>query len=99
MHADANLYHDKLAGRAVTGVSHIINQMAHSWFTKKQGKPEAATCGSEFKAGRIVIKQVLADRTHIRCLSVPIRGKTRMFGDNDSVVDGSSLPHAKLHQL
>ena len=95
---DANLYHDKLTGRAVTGALHLINQMACSWFTKKQGKPESATHGSEFMAARIATEQALADRACIRYLGVPIRGKTRMFGDNESVVNSSSLPYAKLHK-
>ena len=31
-------------------------------------------------------------------LGVPIREKDYLIGDNDSVVNSSSLPHAKLHK-
>jgi hypothetical protein len=31
-------------------------------------------------------------------LGVPIREKTYVFGDNKTVIDASSTPHAKLHK-
>ena len=37
-------------------------------------------------------------RTTLRYLGVPIRGKSWMFGDNESVVNSSMRPHAKLHK-
>jgi hypothetical protein len=31
-------------------------------------------------------------------LSIPIREKSYFFGDNKTVIDASSTPHAKLHK-
>ena len=33
---DANLYHDLITGRSVTGILHLINQTPIDWFTKRQ---------------------------------------------------------------
>ena len=34
----------------------------------------------------------------IRYLGVPLREKCFMFGDNESVANSASIPHAKLHK-
>ena len=34
----------------------------------------------------------------LRYLGVPIKRTTYMFGDNRSVIDSSTVPHAKLHK-
>ena len=37
-------------------------------------------------------------RQMFRHYGVPIRGTSYVFGDNKSVVDSSSMPHARLHK-
>ena len=37
-------------------------------------------------------------RLTLRYLGVPLRQCDYMFGDNDSVVNSSNFPHAKLHK-
>jgi hypothetical protein len=37
-------------------------------------------------------------RTTFRYLGVPVRDKSYMFGDNESVVNSSTQIHAKLHK-
>ena len=95
---DANLYHDMLTGRSVTGIIHFINQTPFDWYSKKQSTVETATYGSEFVAVRIATDQIIEHRTMLRYLGVPLHQKTFMFGDNKSVVDSSSVPHSKLHK-
>lgn len=34
----------------------------------------------------------------LRYLGVEVKGSTMMFGDNESVVNSSSIPHARLHK-
>jgi hypothetical protein len=34
----------------------------------------------------------------LRYLGVPIKGSTTMFGDNESVVNSTSVPHARPHK-
>ena len=93
---DANLYHDWVTGRAVTGVLHFINKTPFEWFTKKQATVETATYGSEFVAAKKAVEQIMGIRTTLRYLGVPIQGSSRLFGDNGSVVTNASNPHSPL---
>ena len=97
-YVDANLYHDVLSGKSVTGVLHLINKTPLDWFSKKQATVETATYGSEFVAARTCVEQIMDLRLTLRYLGVPIREKSYTFGDNKTVVDSSTLPHAKLHK-
>ena len=97
-YVDANLMHDVVTGRSVTGILHFLNKTPMDWFAKKQATVETATYGSEFVAARICIEQIIDLRTTLRYLGVPIREKSYMFGDNQSVVNSSMQVHAKLHK-
>ena len=65
---DANLHHDIITGRSVSGVLHFANQMPFEWFSKKQGTVETATYGSEFVAARAATEQIIAHRINFRYL-------------------------------
>ena len=93
---DANLYHDLMTGRAVTGVLHFVNQTPIDWYTKKQETVETATYGSEFAAARTAIQQIAGLRQALQYLGVPIRESSYLFGDNESVVKSSTVPHSQL---
>ena len=97
-YVDANLYHDAITGRSVTGCLHLVNATPIDWFSKKQATVETATYGSEFIAARTCIEQIIDLCITLRYLGVPVADKGYMFGDNDSVVNSSSIPHAKLHK-
>ena len=95
---DANLCHDMVTGRSVTAILHFLNQTPVDWYSKKQATVETATFGSEFIAARTTIDQIVDLRTTLRYLGVPIRDKSYVFGDNKTVIDSSSTPHAKPHK-
>ena len=95
---DANLYHDIITGRSVTGILHLINKMPLDWYAKKQATVETATYGSEFVAARTCVDQIVDLRNTLRYLGVPLREKSYVFGDNKTVVGSSTVPHAKLHK-
>ncbi len=97
-YVDANLYHDCLTGRSVTGILHFINATPIDWYSKRQSTVETATYGSEFVAARTCVEQIIDLRNTLRYLGVPIRGRSWMFGDNESVVNSAAQPHAKLHK-
>ena len=90
--------HDIVTGRSVTGILHLVNKTPVDWFSKKQPTVETATYGSEFVAGRTCVEQVIDLRCTLRYLGVPIRKKSYMFGDNESMVNSSTQVHAKLHK-
>ena len=95
---DANLYHNIVMGRSVTGILHLANKMPIDWCSKKQGTIKTATFGSEFATTRTCTEQIIDLRDTLRYMGVPIREKSYMFGDNKTVVDSSNTPHGKLHK-
>ena len=95
---DANLMHDVLSGKAVTGIIHLINKTPIMWYSKKQATSETATYGAEFVAGRTCIEQVIDLRNSLRYLGVPINDISYVFGDNETMINSSSFPHARLHK-
>mgnify|MGYP006357956311 FL=1 len=95
---DANLMHDVLTGKSVTGILHLANQTPIDWYSKKQATVETATYGSEFVAARICVDHAVDLRNTFRYLGVPIEDSNYMFGDNKSVVDSSTTPHAGLNK-
>ena len=97
-YVDANLNHDLLTGRSVSGVLHFVNQTPVHWFTKKQPTVETATYGSEFIAAKLAVEQIMAMRLTLRYLGVEVHGSTRLFGDNGSVVTSSSVPDSPLRK-
>ena len=73
-YADANLYHNKANGRAVTAVLHFINKTPFDWFGKTQKIVNTATFGAESTAARTAEEQMRThtqDDTHVS-LGVPI---------------------------
>ena len=93
---DANLYHDLITGRAVTGILHLVKKTPIDWYSKKQATVETATYGSEFVAARIATDQIIDLRMTLRFLGEPIHGKSYLFGDNQSVTTSSTIPHSSL---
>ena len=97
-YVDANLYHDWITGRSVTGILTLVNQTPFDWYSGKQPRVETATYGSEFIATRKATEKAIEDRTLFRYLGVPVPWKDYMFGDNESVVNSSTRIDAKLHK-
>jgi hypothetical protein len=81
---NANLYHDIITGRSVTGLIHFLNRTPIDWFSKKQNTVETSTYGSEYVAARIAAEQIIDLRTTLRYLGIPI-GRSVLFGDNDQL--------------
>ena len=97
-YVDVNLFHDVVSGRSVTGILDFVNQTPIDWYSKKQATVETATYGSEFVAARTCVDRSIDLRNTLIYLGVPVRKKAVMFGDNESVVNSSSTPHARLHK-
>ena len=93
---DANLLHDIITGRSVSGILHMLNKTPIEWFSKRQNQVETATYGSEFMAMRIATEQIIELRFMLRMLGVPIEGPSWMFGDNKSAIISSTIPSSTL---
>ena len=90
--------HDLTTGRSVTGILHLVNSTPVDWFCKLQGSVETATYGSEFVAARLATEQIMDLRYTLRSLGAPLDGKAYMFGDNESVITSSTIPHSSLNK-
>lgn len=66
------------------------------WYTKRQATIESSTFGSEAVALRTLLGLVKDLRYKLRMMGVPLAGPAIVFGDNKSVVNGASIPEAKL---
>ena len=93
---DANLYHDLISGKSVTGVLHMLNQTPVDWFSKLQSTVETATFGSEYVAARTCTEQIIDLRLTLRYLGVPVDGSSMVFGDNETCINTASVPHSKM---
>ena len=97
-YVDANLYHCMITSRSVSCIIHLINKTPFEWFSKKQSTIETATYGSEYTAARIAVDHIVKHRNMLCYMGIPVEKITYLFGDNRSVVNSSTMPHAKLHK-
>jgi hypothetical protein len=95
---DANLMHCLVTGRSMSGAIHLVNQTPVQWFCKKQNVLETATYGSEFMVARQATEQIMDLRYTLRMMGIPIDGPAWMFGDNQSVITSSNIPHSNLNK-
>jgi hypothetical protein len=95
---DANLYHDIITGCSITGILHFMNKMPIDWYSKKQATVEMTTYGSKFISARTCINQIVDLWLTLRYLGIPIRDVSYMFGDNKTIIDSLTQPHARLHK-
>jgi hypothetical protein len=93
---DANLLHDLTTGRSAMGVLHFLMQVPIEWFCKRQSTVETATYGSEFVAARAAVEQIMDLCYTLRMFGVPLDGPAWLFGDNQSVLISSTIPHSSL---
>jgi hypothetical protein len=87
-----------ISGRSVTGCLHFLNKTPIDWYSKLQSTVATATYGSEYIAAKTCTDQIIELRTTLRFLGVPIKNSSFMFGDNENVVNSSSIPDSKLHK-
>ena len=79
-----------------TGCIIFLNSAPILWYTKRQATIESSTFGSEAVALRTLLGLVKDLRYKLRMLGVPLVGPAVVFGDNKSVINGASIPEAKL---
>jgi hypothetical protein len=94
----ANLYHDLVTGRAISGSIHFVNQTHVTSFCKKQRTVETAIYGSEIMVACQAAQQIIDLLYTLRMIGIPLDGPSWMFGDHASVITSSTIPHATLHK-
>jgi hypothetical protein len=58
-YVDANLMHNIISGKSVTGILHLVNKTPTEWYSKKQATVETMTYGSKFVAARVLILYIV----------------------------------------
>ena len=94
---DVNLMHDVLSGKAMTGGLHFYNKTPIDWHCKKKS-PETATYGAKFVSGRTCLEQIIDHWNSLRYLGVPINDISYVFGDNECMINSSTVLHANVHK-
>jgi hypothetical protein len=94
---DANLYHDLVTGRAMSGIMHLANQTPVASYCKKHKTLETATFGSEFTVARHACEQFIDLRYILRMLGIPIDSPAWAFGDSSSVITSYTIPQSSLN--
>ena len=61
---NANLYHDIVTGRLVTGIHDLTNKTPIDRYSKKQGTVKTATFGSKFAATQTCTEQIIDLQGH-----------------------------------
>ena len=95
---DASLMHDVLSGKAVTGVCTFYQKTPVDWFCKQQSTSETATYSAEFLSGRKVYEKIIDHRSYLRYLGKPVYDMDYVWGDNESMINSSTIPDSKLHK-
>jgi hypothetical protein len=93
---DASHAANRVTRRSHTGILVYCNKALVTWYSKRQNTVESSTFGSEFVAGRIAVDLVEALVYKLMCFGVNVLVPADMFGDNESVVNMSRAPSAKL---
>jgi hypothetical protein len=82
--------------KSTTGILIFVNSTPIRRYSKRQNTVESSTYGSKFVAMRIAKEILLALRTHLRMLGVPLDGAADLLCDNMSDVMSSTIPGSVL---
>ena len=92
---DANVHHNVIIWRSVTGVLHMSKKTSADWHSKNQSAVETVICYSECSSARAFVEKILDLCITLRLLGVSLLKLSYMFEDNDSAVNSSMTTHGK----
>jgi hypothetical protein len=98
MYQDANLYHDLVTGRAMSGIIHLVNQTHVAPYCKNQKTVDSATYGSEFVITHHACEWIIVLCYTLCMMGIPIDGPAWALGDNASVITSSTIPQSTLNK-
>jgi hypothetical protein len=96
-YTNANLMHDLLTGRSISGIIFFLHQTLIQWFAKKQATVETAIHGSKFMVAHQATKQNLDIRYILCMMGIPFFGPFWLFGDSQSVIKSSTISTSALN--
>jgi hypothetical protein len=96
VYVDSDHAGDTVTRRSRTGFLVYLNCALIHWESKKQTSIETSSFGSEFMAMKTATEYIRGLRFKLRMMGIPVEGHTYVYGDNQSVLVNSSMPHSTL---
>ena len=93
---DADHAGDSVTRRSRTGFLIYLNSAPIYWLSKKQTSIETSSFGSEFTAMKQCVEYIRGLRYRLRMMGISIIGPTYVYGDNQSVLANTTIPHSNL---
>jgi hypothetical protein len=96
VYVDSDHAGDTITRRSRTGFLVYLNCSLIHWMSKKQTSIETSSFGSEFMAMKAATEYVRGLRFKLRMMGIPVEGHTYIYGDNQSVLANTTMPHSNL---
>ncbi|CAJ1970506.1 unnamed protein product [Cylindrotheca closterium] len=93
---DANLAHDLVTRRSITGLLVYVKSTLVSWTSKRQGCIASSTYCSEYIAMPAATEEAISIQYMLRSLGVPVEEPTNLLGDNLGVIQSAAMKDADL---
>ena len=89
---------NKVTRRSHSGYIIFVNRAPVMWYSKRQNTVESSIFSSEFIALKVCLESIQALRFKLRMFGVPIDESTRVFCDNEIVVNNTSKIESTLNK-
>jgi hypothetical protein len=96
VYVDADLAHDLVTRKSITGILVMLNNTPIRWISKRQKTVETSTYGSELVASRVATESILEVRYMLRSLGVALDGRAFILDDNMSGILNTTVPSSVL---
>lgn len=93
---DSDYAGDCITRRSRTGFLIVLNNAPIYWYSKKQTSIEISSFRAEFVVMKLSCEYIRGLGYKLRMIGIPIDLPSYLFGDNQSVLSYTSLPHSKL---
>ena len=93
---DADHAHDQKTRRSISGIIVYAGRTPISWISRRQGCIASSTYCAEFLAMRLATEEAISLRYMLRCLGVPVKSPTKLFGDNKGSIQSANIPDGEL---
>ena len=90
---------DQITWRLRTGFLMFLNSALVYWMSKKQGSIETSSFGSEFVAMKTAIEYIRGLQYKLRMFGIPCEECTFVYGENQSVLGNSLVPHSTMEKI
>ena len=88
---DSDHAHNLKTKRSCNGIIVYVGSTRVTWSSKRQTSIQTSSYGAEFMAGKTAHEEAISIRYMLSCLGVRIKGPTILYGDNQGMIQSSTL--------